>query len=300
MDVVQLPNQNASCQSAEAYPLSVSGACGALLRRKVLICGGQTEDGTAITKCYVLADKDEWKTEITLSMKKPRAFAGALIMPSENRLGWWITGGRDSHGTTQVTTELFDDFDFISGPNLPEPLSHHCLVHLPKQRSLVVGGQIGGGDNSEYENLYSDRTWIYDWGDYSWIEISARLREGRHSHACTAFDEGDMVVVAGGISKESDDEAIVTEVLHLSTGIWKSVRRLPWPSFGVSFIKLSIDRNLPLSILLKVGTTKESVLEFVAWNKESEDFDVKSMTTTTKEIRPYGVQLIVPEQVVCF
>ena len=112
-------------------------------------------DGSAIKKCYVLTSRaTQWKSDFTLSLMKPRAFAGALVTRrptttagGPGRLGWWLTGGVNSHGTRHATTELFDDFEFISGPNLPQAMSHHCLVHLAQaERSIVIGGQTGNNN----------------------------------------------------------------------------------------------------------------------------------------------------------
>ena len=79
-----------------------------LLRRRVIICGGQTEDGTVVTKCYQLKQQSSWKFDENLELRKPRAFSGALVLKSSTlgeRLGWWITGGRDGHNTILQTTE---------------------------------------------------------------------------------------------------------------------------------------------------------------------------------------------------
>ena len=97
-----------------------SGSSGALLRRKLIICGGQIPDGSAIKKCYFLTSRvREWKSDFTLSLMKPRAFAGALVTrgpsaspASGERLGWWITGGinRYSESTCKTSVPLVISF----------------------------------------------------------------------------------------------------------------------------------------------------------------------------------------------
>ena len=125
---VRLVNPVGSAQSSsplflfayqiKPYPLVASGSSGALLRRKLIICGGQIPDGSAIKKCYFLTSRvREWKSDFTLSLMKPRAFAGALVTrgpsaspASGERLGWWITGGinRYSESTCKTSVSRLD------------------------------------------------------------------------------------------------------------------------------------------------------------------------------------------------
>ena len=111
MQIVSLPNfSNASkCSSTPPYPIAISGASSVVLRRRVIICGGQTNDQTALTKCYQLKQQSSWTFDGTLELRKPRAFSGSLILKSSTeRSGWWITGGRDGHNTILGTTECVD------------------------------------------------------------------------------------------------------------------------------------------------------------------------------------------------
>ena len=110
INVVSLPNLSniSKCSPLPSYPIALSGSSGILWQRKVIICGGQSKDGTALRKCYQYERQSrKWKFDDTLKMRKPRAFAASTaIKPnSKERKEWWITGGRDGHNTLQRGTE---------------------------------------------------------------------------------------------------------------------------------------------------------------------------------------------------
>lgn len=50
----------------------------------------------------------------------------------------WILGGQDNDGRPRTSTEIFKDGAFISGPELPEPMSHFCTARL-NSTHLFVG-----------------------------------------------------------------------------------------------------------------------------------------------------------------
>ena len=110
MHAVSLPNLSniSKCSPPPSYPVALSGTVGIFWQRKVVICGGQTHDGTALRKCYHLQRQSRiWKFDDTLKMRKPRSFAAATVIRpnSKERKEWWITGGRDGHNSLQRGTE---------------------------------------------------------------------------------------------------------------------------------------------------------------------------------------------------
>ena len=112
METVSLPrflNISSKCSKPPSYPFALSGASSVYWHGQVVICGGQTNDGTALTKCYHLKKQDgpKWKFDENLELRKPRAFSASLtIQPSsKDRKEWWITGGRDGHNSLQRGTE---------------------------------------------------------------------------------------------------------------------------------------------------------------------------------------------------
>ena len=117
MQTVSLPrflNISNKCSNPPSYPFALSGASSVYWHGQVVICGGQTNDGTALTKCYHLKKQDgpKWKLDENLELRKPRAFSASLtIQPSsKDRKEWWITGGRDGHNSLQRGTEYVNIF----------------------------------------------------------------------------------------------------------------------------------------------------------------------------------------------
>ena len=133
-------------------PQPLTGAVGAVLQKKIAICGGQTVQNTTILRqqnaCYRVSNQGKW--EQFDFMSKPRAFAASIWVP---RKGWWITGGINSNEPSGIsTTDLYSisfryfstsdvQNTFISGPILPIGVSHHCVVMGETfGKYLLIGG----------------------------------------------------------------------------------------------------------------------------------------------------------------
>ena len=110
MHAVSIPSltNNSKCSPLPSYPIALSGTIGLFWHRLVVICGGQTHDGTTLRKCYHLKHQSkQWKYNGSLKLRKPRSFASSIAIrhSSKERKEWWITGGRNSHNTLQKGTE---------------------------------------------------------------------------------------------------------------------------------------------------------------------------------------------------
>ena len=82
------------------------------------------------------------------------------------------------------------------------------------------------------------QTWEYDWVQREWSKM-APLYQGRHSHACALAHNGQMIVVAGGMSVPDQIEGTTTaEMLDLMTGMWHKMPLLPHAIAGALFAKL--------------------------------------------------------------
>ena len=65
--------------------------------------------------------------------------------------------------------------------------------------------------------------------------MSAPLHTGRHSHACSLAHEGEVVVVAGGLTELQSDNTggtVSVEMLELSSLRWHTLEELPHPIYG--------------------------------------------------------------------
>ena len=101
-------------------------------------------------------------------------------------------------------------------------------------------------------------------------------------------------------------------------GICEQLDKLPWPSFGLPFVQLtgsgkhsadlsSLSNPLskpkqPNPILFRVDPSAEvsekEALEYVEWDGERLA-EQSAMTTYLTRVRPYGILLVVPDQVIC-
>ena len=57
----------------------------------------------------------------------------------------------------------------------------------------------------------------------------APLYNGRHSHACAIVNDGEFIVVAGGVTIESEEigGSTIAEMFELSTLTWHKMPALP-------------------------------------------------------------------------
>lgn len=110
------------------------------------------------------------------------------------------------------------------------------------------------------------KVWEYDWIQRDW-SLTAPLLNGRHSHACSLSHEGEVVVVAGGISDQTNPDGTTSvEMLDLSTSIWHKLPSLPHPVIGGRAAKLSPGTPYGYGNFALVGggsSLSKQILQFV-------------------------------------
>ena len=116
-------------------------------------------------------------------------------------------------------------------------------------------------------------------------------------------------------------KAFIKPLSCFCLGAIEQLEKLPWPTFGAPFIHLSSpadyhDRRSsltnPLSkpkppnpVIFRVGVSHlledKKVLDYAQWDPRSEKLKVsqKPMPTQLAEIRPHGVLIVVPDEIVC-
>lgn len=297
-----------ACPSIDSLPMGVSGATGTLLLKHVSYCGGQisSTNESTLADCYKYTS-DGWVKFST--MTKSRAFAASAWVP---RRGWWVTGGmnadeRDGISTTDLFNTGEDDSDevygpkptntFLLGPILPEAVSHHCLI---KQANAAKYLLIGGTTPT---NKFSSKVWEYDWVQRQWSEEDsiAPLYTGRHSHACALAHDGEVVVVAGGLTeKEPDGDGTVSvEILQISSSIWHKMPALPHPMYGGVSAKLSPGAPHGYGDFALVGGsyTNSELLQFVVRGMFETGNEATERSLTVK--RRYAVVVVASPRLVC-
>ena len=131
----------------------------------------------------------------------------------------FISGGTFFTGTRK-TVELVSDNGSELGPDLPVPISDHCMVTLdfrgPNEQVWVIGGKTSEGS--------SYKTYILGGGS-DW-ESGPDLIYARQEHACVAtkiksFGNLEVIVVAGGRDEMFGDGAFNSVEFHISgTEYW--------------------------------------------------------------------------------
>ena len=215
----------------------------------------------------------------------------------------------------------------MSGPNLEMGVSHHCLVELSNVKTMLIGGQTSENHRDYYEddeedntkeNLYSRKVSVYDWSTMEWKRMK-RLNEGRHSHSCSQTDDKSLVVVAGGL-RGLGEPSYTIEVFDVNIEEWKVLEnsKLPWEVIGIPFIQYKV----PGSNRVEAPTLFRAVDTVQDRNDENQNkIESNSMPNTgiiqllnngdfmehsnisqlsSLKIRPHGIILIVPKEVVCF
>ena len=128
----------------------------------------------------------------------------------------FISGGTMSSDST----ELVSDNGSELGPDLPTPLSEHCMVTLdfrgPNEQVWVIGGKTSEGSSYKTHILRGGSEW----------ETGPDLIYARQEHACVAtkskaYGNLELIVVAGGRDEMFGDGAFNSVEFHISgTEYW--------------------------------------------------------------------------------
>jgi hypothetical protein len=148
-------------------------------------------------------------------MAQPRTGAASAPL-SDGRI--LITGGSDSNGVPQASTEIFDPVtgQFSQGAPMNMPRANHAAITLNTGDVLITGGLTTGGG-------YSDTSEILNIQTGTWTLLEASLGTGLAKHAMAALPDGN-VLIAGG---ESTTGPVLTLLLfRVSDGSISSVGSL--------------------------------------------------------------------------
>lgn len=187
------------CKNLASYPVKVSGASGALISSKLVICGGSSGNQTPSDQCFSF-DPLQQKWQKAGNLQKPRVVSSSIEINGQ----LFMTGGYNLN-----STEFFDiaSKKSRSGPDLPHKMNFHCIVKLNSTTALIIGG-VNGAD------VYK-KTYYFSIPDGNFGE-GPDLLQGRCHHSCGILhtQEGSYVVVAGGFN-HNEDTLDTTEYLSL-------------------------------------------------------------------------------------
>ena len=180
-----------------AYPKlkKVTGATGAFVSGKLVICGGWL-GGTAVSnQCHSIGPNGAaWQP--AGNMTKPRANAASVEI-NEKLL---IFGGYEYPNAGEYPLygylDSIEELDLeaetstLVPASMPSPVEMHCAVKINSTTVLIIGGAMGSPvATTNYYNI-EDRIFM----------AGPNLTEIRYAHGCSMMtnSNGSYVVVAGG------------------------------------------------------------------------------------------------------
>ena len=132
----------------------------------------------------------------TTPMLTSRYGAASVVLGNGSVL---VSGGQEglpgSPGLRLATTEIYDGSTWTRGTNLPHAVGEHCMLVLPGEDLLMVGGWLSPGLG---EGTYGETssTFIYSNNTEVWTE-KARMSTPRVYHACAVYN-GEVWVGGSG------------------------------------------------------------------------------------------------------
>ncbi len=148
------------------------------------------------------------------------------------------------------------------GPEMPMPLSHHCLVKVDEMLAIVTGGFTSNKVVSNSSFFFN----IAGSNPLSWT-LAPSLTLPRHSHSCgvlTGANGGPIVIVAGG---DTDTDDVSTEFLAMSTSTygdsaWEPGPNIPLKLEGTSMVATSShDRLILIGGIKKSGSQSAALIQ---------------------------------------
>ena len=182
-EIINLENNEVTCQDLEKYPMQIEGAVGANLGSSPVICPDD--------KCQRLV-AGEWQQFAT--MTEYRNHAGSIV--HGNAL--MVFGGKGNKGFLQSTEIITENGQVSQGPPMPTALEKHAIATVNASTSI-----ISGGEDQTNSIHFSPLTWYYN-HVIQQFQAGPSLMEGRRGHTSgTIVDKKtneNIVVVAGGSS----------------------------------------------------------------------------------------------------
>ena len=272
-----------------AYPVDnvPYGAVGALINGTTpFICGGYPATGLpAGHKCYFLGNSN-----VMATMTDAHYYAAAL--PSEDGTSIWTTGGSSQRVSTEFVSPNKEP---VNGPDLPEPLSQHCLVQLDETTYMIIGG-INALSYPVPETLF------FHTGNQTFT-TGPRLSAATDSMMCQVLETSNgankIVVVAGGIVDDEESfisDKIETWTVGSSDDFVKVEAVLPNPLCCAGSVVMSDKKSMVIVGGYDDDIQQKSLIK-VSFNSAT-DCQVETMVQELRIARNYLVAMLVPDSIV--
>ena len=186
-EIINLDNDNLTCQDLEDYPLEIHSGVGSNIGSFPAICGGyRYESGSSLNQCHRLM-AGEWQQFATMNSRRYGA-AGIVLGNSLMVFGGYEDPGS---GRLQSTEIINEDGQVSQGPIMPISVYYHAIAAVNASTLIISGGR----------NQSPDMTWYYNHVTQN-FQPGPSLMKGRNEHTSgTVVDKEtneNIVVVAGG------------------------------------------------------------------------------------------------------
>ena len=169
---------------------------------KVTVCGGRDEEYSST--CFSL-QQGHWEPGPTLLV--PRAYGASAILPDGSM---WISGGSKSFSDYLSSSEILVSGSSIwaKGPELPTPVSFHCMLQFNSSHTFFAGGHSDAGSYSE----------AYFYYDGIFHPLSEMLTPRSH-HMCARY-RGEIILA--GVWHPGYDYMDTVEIFNPELNRWRS------------------------------------------------------------------------------
>ena len=138
-EVIDLVNSSKSCQPWADHPTGTYIAAGAFVDSQVILCGGDNPNFSNSKDCHLITPNS---SELIVSLNVGSKYSSAAEINGKVL----VTGGWSNGGIKR--TELISLNQVISGPDLPYPIYHHCIIKINNEDILSTGGSGSQAPNS--------------------------------------------------------------------------------------------------------------------------------------------------------
>ena len=240
VEIIDLNSNPKTCQDLPNYPISASGAVGALkLNESPFICGGNGNSGS----CYTYAGGTWTQSN---SMTTGRNLAALAPSPFQNQSkNFVVTGGITNPAALENTGELFSNGIWQAlSLNLPVQIYNHCMVLVNATTLMIIGGAQNGVDPSA-------NTFYFNTENGNW-QTGPKLNNARSYFGCARIRQNSnsrqySIIVAGGYTGLVLSSV---ELLDAEATLWRTGPELPTQIGGHTLVEFNSG-----SVLLVAGAT---------------------------------------------
>ena len=237
--------------------------------------------------CYAFK-QGQWEPSYPLNQPRVYSAISESVFLLDSSLSHFITGGRIGNEFLTSTEVLDSNGWSLKLPDLPVPISDHCMVLLNSTTVMVIGGY--------HNKTYTGDTYIMNSMQGDWIPGPAlankRIRFGcgriRKSLKSSQF----LVIVVGGFGY---GDVSSVEILDEETFTWKEGPPLP---FGIPDGRLVEDPAGGVILVGGRGDASIGTLDTLYRLSHAEATEWRLMPQRLKVARKFPAAFMIPDGIV--